>query len=172
MNSTQRREKLLDLIQESNQPIKGSQLAHILKVSRQVIVQDIALIRASGENVVATPQGYVIFNNREEKIKYKIECNNHEKVEDLYEELKIIVEFGGTVKNVIVIHPIYGEIEAELNISSLRDINKFIEKIKNDEFKQLSSLSKYNHFHTIEASDKEIIEDIIANLRIKGILSN
>ncbi|MGL5694062.1 MAG: 3H domain-containing protein [Peptostreptococcaceae bacterium] len=171
MNSAQRRDMLLELIKKSDKPIKGNELAHILKVSRQVIVQDIALIRASGENIVATPQGYVIFNQND-KIKHKIECNNHNNVEELYEELKTIIEVGGIVEDVIVKHPVYGDIKAELNISSLRDIDKFIDKIKSDKFKQLSTLSEYNHIHTIEVSNEELLDEIIEKLRIKGIISN
>ena len=171
MNPSERKDKLLKLIEESTKPIKGNELAEKLNVSRQIIVQDIALIRATGKDVVATPQGYMIYNQNN-KIEKKIKCKNHKNNEELFDELKSIIDMGGTVKDVIVNHPIYGEIKAELNISSLRDINDFMNKIKKDEFKQLSSLTKYNHTHTIEASKNEILDEIIEILGEKGIISN
>ncbi|MEG2610523.1 MAG: transcription repressor NadR [Bacilli bacterium] len=171
MNSTERRKKILNIIEESNVSIKGNELANRLNVSRQIIVQDIALIRAAGNDIVATSQGYIIFN-KSYKIEHKIECKNHKSNEDLFDELKTIIDMGGSVKDVIVNHPRYGEIRAELNISSLRDINDFMNKIKKDEFKQLSSLTDYNHSHTIEVSKKEILEQIIEILEQKDIISN
>lgn len=171
MNLSERREKLLNIIEESNKPIKGNELAKLLNVSRQIIVQDIALIRASGQEIVATPQGYIIFN-QSSKIEEKIKCKNHKNNEELFDELKIIVDMGGTIKDVIVNHPIYGEIKAELNISSLRDINEFMNKIEKDEFKQLSSLTECNHIHTIQVSKKEILDDILRKLREKDMISN
>lgn len=171
MNLSERREKLLNIIEESNKPIKGNELAKLLNVSRQIIVQDIALIRASGKEIVATPQGYIIFNQNS-KIEEKIKCKNHKSNEELFDELKIIVDMGGTIKDVIVNHPIYGEIKAELNISSLRDINEFMNKIEKEEFKQLSSLTECNHIHTIQVSKKEILDDILRKLREKDMISN
>lgn len=171
MNLTERRAKLLDIIEKSNKPIKGNDLAELLNVSRQVIVQDIALIRATGKEIVATPQGYIIFT-QDKKIEEKINCKNHKNNDELFDELKIIIEMGGIVKDVIVEHPIYGEIKAELNISSHKDIIDFMGKIKTDEFKQLSSLTTYNHIHTIEVSKKETLDEIIKILRDKNKLSN
>ena len=171
MNLNERRETLRDIIERSDKPIKGSELADLLNVSRQIIVQDIALIRASGKEIVATPQGYIVFN-KSKKIEGKIQCKNHSNNEELFDELKTIVDMGGILKDVIINHPIYGEIKAELNISSLRDIKEFMEKVKKDEFRQLSSLTKYDHSHTIEVSKKEILDEIIEILDEKSMLSN
>ncbi len=170
MKVKERREQLLNILNKSVNPIKGDELADTLNVSRQVIVQDIALIRASGVDIIATPQGYMIYNSI--SITKTIECRNHNDVEDFYEELKTIIDLGGTVKDVIVKHPIYGEIKVELDISSNRDINEFIEKASNDEFKQLSILTKDSHIHTIEAKNEDVIEDIISSLSDKNILLN
>lgn len=169
MNSEERRIRLINILNQSRNPIKGCDLAKELNVSRQVIVQDIALIRAKGYEIIATPQGYIVYS-KNNTIEY-IKCKNHSNYQDIYDELKIIVDMGGTVKDVIVEHPTYGQIKAELNISSNRDINEFMEKVKNNEFKQLSSLTTCNHMHTVEASSDDIIKDIINELRNKGILS-
>ncbi|WP_286317129.1 transcription repressor NadR [Romboutsia ilealis] len=171
MNTKERRELLLSILNKSTNPIKGDELANILNVSRQVIVQDIALIRAAGlEDIIATPQGYIIYNN---KVATKIiECKNHSNRDEFYNELKTIVDLGGKVKNVIVNHPIYGEIKVELDISSNRDIGEFMKKASSDEFKQLSILTKDSHLHTIEAKNEEILDEIISSLLDKNILAN
>lgn len=168
MNSEERRKILINRIAQSNSPLKGSLLANELNVSRQVVVQDIAILRERGYDILATSQGYIIYGKK--SFITCIECNNHLNENEIYEELKIIVDRGATVKDVIVSHPIYGQIKAELNISSTRDILLFMDKIKNNEFKQLSSLSNQNHSHTIEASSQEIIDEIICELKMKKIL--
>ena len=160
MKVKERRELLLSILNKSAKPIKGDELANTLNVSRQVIVQDIALIRATGVDIIATPQGYVIYNT---KVTTKtIECN----------ELKTIVDLGGKVKDVIVKHPIYGEIKVDLDIDSNRDIDEFMKKASSDEFKQLSTLTKESHLHTIEAKSEEILDEIVSSLLDKNILVN
>ena len=102
MKVKERRELLLSILNKSAKPIKGDELANTLNVSRQVIVQDIALIRAIGVDIIATPQGYVIYNT---KVTTKtIECKNHVNGDEFYNELKTIVDLGGKVKDVIVKH--------------------------------------------------------------------
>ena len=169
MKAKERRELLLNILNKSSNPIKGDELANTLDVSRQVIVQDIALIRAAGVDIIATPQGYVIYNS---KVAVKtIECKNHTNTEEFYNELKTIVDLGGKVKDVIVKHPLYGEIKVDLDIASNRDIDEFMKKASNDEFKQLSILTKESHLHTIEAKNEEILDEIISTLLDKNILA-
>ncbi len=168
MNVTERRDYIKEILTNAKTPIKGDELAKQLKVSRQIVVQDIALLRAIGMNIIATPQGYISYNIKKEVA--KIKSKNHKDIKEFYEELKSIVDLGGKIKDVIVDHPLYGEIKVELNISSKRDIDEFIKKASNDEFKQLSSLTKENHIHTIEAESKEILEEIISDLSQKNIL--
>ena len=163
MKVKERRELLLSILNKSAKPIKGDELANTLNVSRQVIVQDIALI-------IATPQGYVIYNT---KVTTKtIECKNHVNGDEFYNELKTIVDLGGKVKDVIVKHPIYGEIKVDLDIDSNRDIDEFMKKASSDEFKQLSTLTKESHLHTIEAKSEEILDEIVSSLLDKNILVN
>ncbi|WP_131023093.1 HTH domain-containing protein, partial [Clostridioides difficile] len=88
MNSNERRSKLIDILKESKHPVKGGILAELLNVSRQVIVQDIALIRARGFEIIATPQGYIIYN--QPYFTKQIKCKNHKDSKEIYDELKII----------------------------------------------------------------------------------
>ena len=156
MKVKERRELLLSILNKSAKPIKGDELANTLNVSRQVIVQDIALIRATGVDIIATPQGYVIYNT---KVTTKtIECKNHVNGDEFYNELKK--------------HPIYGEIKVDLDIDSNRDIDEFMKKASSDEFKQLSTLTKESHLHTIEAKSEEILDEIVSSLLDKNILVN
>lgn len=169
MSSEERRKQLIEILESSTKPIKGSELATELHVSRQVIVQDIALIRAKGYEIIATPQGYIIYTKT--NVTEYIKCKNHINDEEIYDELKIIVDMGGIIKDVIINHPTYGRLKADINISTQRDILSFMENVKNDEFKQLSSLSHHDHIHTIEAPSREIMNDIIDELENKNILS-
>ena len=92
--------------------------------------------------------------------------------DEFYNELKTIVDLGGKVKDVIVKHPIYGEIKVDLDIDSNRDIDEFMKKASSDEFKQLSTLTKESHLHTIEAKSEEILDEIVSSLLDKNILVN
>ena len=60
MNGSQRREQIVRQIQESKEPVSGKKLAELYGVSRQVIVQDIALIRTAGYDIISTNRGYIL----------------------------------------------------------------------------------------------------------------
>ena len=60
MTGLDRREDIVAQIQKSTVPLSGTKLAAIYKVSRQVIVQDIALIRAAGYDIISTNRGYIL----------------------------------------------------------------------------------------------------------------
>lgn len=60
MTGSERRTAIMDQIKNSDRPVSGSALAKTFQVSRQVIVQDIALIRAEGNNVISTNRGYIL----------------------------------------------------------------------------------------------------------------
>ena len=168
MNSNERRERLLHILKTSNKPIKGVDLAKELEVTRQVVVKDIALLRASGVDILSTSNGYMIYNIKNQE--FKIKCKNHINNEELLLELQTIIDLGGKIKNVIVEHPIYGIIKADLNISSNRDLKMFMENSKKNEFKQLSTLSQDYHVHTIEVPDEKTLEEIKKELKEVNIL--
>lgn len=168
MNSDERREQLLHILKTSNKPVKGVDLAKKLNVTRQIVVKDIALLRASGIDILATSTGYIIYTIKNHE--YKIKCKNHPNDDHLLLELQTIIDLGGKVKDVIVNHPTYGNIKAELNITSNRDLKIFMENSKKCGFKQLSSLSQDYHIHTIEVPDEQTLEEIKRELKEVNIL--
>lgn len=168
MNSNERREKLLEILKKSNEPVKGIELSAQLNVSRQVVVKDIALLRAKGIEILATSTGYIILSSS--KCEFEIKCKNHDTDESLYEEMQTIIDLGGKVKDVIVEHPTYGVLKADLNVSNNRDLKKFMEKVASNTFKQLSVLSSEYHIHTIEVANIEMLEEIKSELASKNLL--
>lgn len=168
----ERREEILKTLSRSKKPIKGTDLSQIFDVSRQVIVQDIALLRARGENILATPQGYIIPHiYGDNKITKTIVCN-HEGYDQIEDELKTIIDMGGKAVDVIVEHPIYGEIKSPLEISSRLELQQFMKSLKQTKAEPLSSLTGGIHIHTIEVEDEESFKKIKEILMEKKYLIN
>lgn len=170
MEAWERREKILNLLKSSTRPIKGTELSNIYQVTRQVIVQDIALLRARGEEILATPQGYIIpkMNKRDSLVK-KIVCKHNDNIE-IEDELKTIVDLGGKIIDVIVEHPLYGEIKSQLEISSRLDVDEFIKNLEKTKAEPLSALTEGVHIHTIEIESQEIYKVIREALKRKNYL--
>ena len=59
MDGKARRQEIIRLLSRTSGPISGSSLSGMLGVSRQVIVQDIALLRTE-HPILATAQGYLL----------------------------------------------------------------------------------------------------------------
>ena len=167
MNGVERREKIVEYIKESKTPISGKQLAELFDVSRQVIVQDMALIRANGIEIVSTYLGYVIQSSKVASRIFRV----HHTDEQLEEELCTIVDLGGMVKNVMVEHEIYGKLEAELQINSRHKVQAFVENMKNGKSSPLKNLTSNLHEHLVEAEDEKVLDMIEAQLREKGFLA-
>lgn len=172
MGAWERREKILETLIKNRKPVKGTDLSKKFNVSRQVIVQDIALLRARGEDILATPQGYIIPRAyREDKLTRKIVCK-HEGYDEIEDELKTIIDLGGKIVDVIVEHPLYGEIKSPLEISSRLDLKEFMENIRKTKAEPLSSLTEGIHIHTIEIEDEESFQRIKKALIRKKYLIN
>ncbi|CCQ92862.1 putative transcription repressor NiaR [[Clostridium] ultunense Esp] len=172
MGAWERRKKILDTLNKNRKPVKGTELSKKFNVSRQVIVQDIALLRARGEDILATPQGYIIPKAyKENKLTRKIVCK-HEGYDEIEDELKTIIDLGGKIVDVIVEHPLYGEIKSPLEISSRLDLKEFMENIIKTKAEPLSSLTEGIHIHTIEVDDEESFERIKEALIGKKYLIN
>lgn len=167
MKSIKRRESIFELLVKSDKPLKGIDLANTFKVTRQIIVKDIAILRAEGKNIIATPDGY-LFNKEVKNEKTVIAVNHNEN--QTVDELEIVVKYGGVIEDVIIEHPIYGEIKASLMIKNLNDLNKFMNRFNDDDIKPLSYLTNGIHLHTISADTKEDIELIKKELRNNGFL--
>ena len=166
MTGEERREYIIKCIKNSNKPISGTKLAEICEVSRQVIVQDIALIRASGYDIMSTNRGYVIQEQKVCTRTFKVQ-HSEEQVED---EMNSIVDLGGKLLNVRVNHRIYGKMEAVLNVGSRRKVQEFMEDIRNGKSSPLMRITSNYHYHTVEAESEDILDEIEAMLWEKGML--
>ena len=191
MTGEERRIALLNTIREANAPISGTSLAKIYHVSRQIIVQDIALLRTQHPEIQATPRGYVMLHaaaadSKEVSEKHTISnskqtihksngmvqrvyCVTHtdEQIED---ELNTIVDMGGIVLDVYVEHKIYGAIRADLTMKCRRHVQEFMQGIRSGQSMPLKNLTSGIHYHTVEAENEAILDMIADELSKKGYL--
>ncbi|WP_174612842.1 transcription repressor NadR [Virgibacillus ihumii] len=165
-----RRNLILTWLKENTKPLSGTVLAKKTNVSRQVIVQDVSLLKAKGEPIIATARGYVYAaeNNQSAKCTRIIAVNH--RLEDTGLELNTLVDHGITVKNVMVEHPIYGDLTGSLMIKSRMDVDAFLHELKQTEASLLSKLTDGVHLHTIEADTEEQLDKACQVLRNEGIL--
>jgi len=166
MDTQKRREEIERIIKSAKEPISGTEFSEKFGVSRQVIVQDIAIIRASNPEIVSTNKGYIstIANGIRRTFKVK---HSDEQLED---ELNTIVDSGGVILDVFILHDIYGKISAQLQISSRRDVKAFIDNLRNGEVATLKQLTADYHFHTVEAKSLEVLDYIEEELIKKGYI--
>ena len=165
LNPKSRREDLLKFLYENQKPMSGENLAKKFDVTRQVIVQDMAILRASGKDIVSTNRGYYLNEARTQKV-FKVKHSD----KDIKKELEAIVDLGGLVKDVIVHHKVYGEIKKDLNCSSRRDVKIFLEKMDEEKSKPLDVLTGGVHYHTVVAENEEVMEEIEVVLGEMGFL--
>lgn len=162
-----RLDNLAAILEESREPISGTTLATTLEVSRQAIVQDIATLRETGFPVVATSRGYHI--ERAPSPFRRILAVRH-KPDQIFEELALIVSFGGKVLDVLVDHPVYGELRGNINVGSQDEITRFVTLMETTGRRPLLALSDGFHLHTIEAPDEATLQTIEEGLKEKGFL--
>ena len=167
-DGTTRRKELMKLLQNEMRPLSGTELARHFGVSRQVIVQDIALLRATDRNILSTNKGYVLYHpEQEEERSRRILASHHDK-ERMQEELYLIVDNGGCVCDVVVEHEIYGQLSADLILKNRRDVNEFVKKMGEISDQPVNVLTGGIHFHTVEAESEEILDCIEEQLRERG----
>lgn len=166
MTGSDRRNAIVERIRNSSAPVSGRALAAAFDVSRQVIVQDIALIRAAGHDIMSTNRGYIINEPHSAKRVFKVRHTD----EQLEEELNSVVDLGGKVCDVIVNHRVYGRIEAELNITSRRRVAEFMDDIRSGKSSPLKNITSDYHYHTVEAESEDTLDMIEDVLREKGFL--
>ena len=168
MNQTERRSRILDILRDADISISASKLAAEFGVTRQIIVSVIAILRANGHKIIATQRGYVIEKSEDDSIVESIVCRHS--AEDTLQEFYIIIDNGGCIDNVIVEHPIYGQISADLNIRSRYDADEFVRIAKATNATQLCDLTGGLHIHMIRVPDKDAYVRIIKGLEQAGIL--
>jgi hypothetical protein len=147
--------------------VSAAVLASRFNVSRQVVVGDVALLRASGEDISATPRGYVLSRDTD-FIKRTVACCHGS--EDMERELNIIVDNGCTVLDVIVEHPIYGQLAGRLELKSRYDVRQFALRSQQEEARPLSDLTDGIHLHTILCPDEDAFQRVKEDLRQAGLL--
>ena len=167
MKAGERREKLKKILAQSAKPISGSVLAKMLSVSRQVIVTDIAILRAEGSDIISTSQGYLTPEVRECKRIFKV----HHSREECETELNLFVDCGAIVKDVFVSHRAFGVLRGELDIRSRLDVQDFLESIRSGKSTLLSSTTEGFHYHTLLAPSEKVLDTIENRLWELGFLA-
>ncbi|MGN0465880.1 MAG: 3H domain-containing protein [Lachnospiraceae bacterium] len=163
-----RREKILQILENSDLPVTGTALARELGVSRQIIVQDIALLRAKEKNnLLATARGYLL---QEKKRKVQRTFTVYHDENEAENELNIFVDCGGRVLNVMVEHEVYGFITADLIVANRMEVREFIKKLKKTKTSLLSQLTGGVHSHTVEAQSEEVLNCIEEQLKLNHYL--
>ena len=163
----ERREQIIRQIQESKAPVSGTKLASLYSVSRQVIVQDIALLRANGMNIFSTNRGYLIQKDSVMSRVFKVFHSD----DDVERELTTIVDLGGMIEDVFVYHKVYGVLRADMNIKSRMDIRRYMQEIATGKSSLLKNVTSGFHYHTIRADSEEILDMIQEELGRQGFLA-
>jgi uncharacterized protein len=163
-----RRLQMLDWLRTQPVPVQGGVVARRFRVSRQCVVQDIAILRASGHEILATPQGYRLPEQESRVCRAILACRHTP--ERTEEELQILVDHGVKIVDVQVEHPLYGELRGVLMIESRADLQDYLKKVRSTKATLLSSLTYGVHLHTVEASREEMIARAKAKLRARGFL--
>lgn len=167
MNGKERREQLIQILETSQSVVSGEKLSQQLKVSRQVIVQDITLLREKNYEIFSTTRGYYLNQptgfHRILKVKHTDE--------QIEEEMNLVVDFGGRIKDVFIYHKMYGVVRADMDIKSRRDVNDYLESINKGNSKPLLNLTEGFHYHTISADSEDVLALIKEELKNRGFLA-
>ena len=168
MTAEQRRSRISARLHEAQQPISATVLARELGVSRQIIVGDIALLRAGGAEILATPRGYCLQNAPAAGLIRRVAVRHSP--EAMEAELDAMVDQGCTVVDVIVEHPLYGQLTGALQLSSRYDVSQFITRSQSADAMPLSRLTDGIHLHTLLCPSEDAFRRVTALLREQGIL--
>ena len=169
MDTNERRKEIILHLANAATPISASTLAEHFSVSRQIIVGDVALLRAEGHNIVSTPRGYILKAPEKDFPYIGIAACRHNSSQ-MRDELYTIVDFGGTVIDVTIEHSIYGEISGLLNLSSRYEVDMFVKSVSGESDKPLSTISGGIHLHRIGCKSEEIFNLIKEKLKEQEIL--
>lgn len=168
MSGNERRDAILRELRENTVPVSGTRLASEFHVSRQVIVQDIAILRAAHMDIVSTNRGYLLRGGAGgSAVRVFKMCNTDEQTED---ELNTIVYYGGVVENDFVNHKVYGRVQVDLNIRTSRDVVEFIQGIQSGKSTPLKNITSDYHYHTVSADSEETLDMIEKALKEKNYL--
>lgn len=166
MTAAQRRSAIYEQLTRADTPISATALAQRFSVTRQVVVGDIALLRAEGHRITATPRGYMIPS--ETGLLRTIAC--HHSGADTQKELFAMVDCGCTVLDVIVEHPVYGQLTAPLALSSRYDVEQFVQRMADSHAQPISALTDGVHLHTLSCPSEDAFAHLKATLQSMGML--
>ena len=166
MKVAERRKAIVNLLLASKEPISGSVLAQTFNISRQIIVQDVTVLKGMGYEILSTSQGYVMQKSPLAERVFKVKHTTAQ-TED---ELSCIVDLGGTVVDVFVWHKVYGKIEAALNIFSPMHVKQFMEGVRTGQSTELMHITGGYHYHTVRAETEAALNRIEAALAEKNYI--
>ncbi|MBE3595560.1 MAG: transcription repressor NadR [Hydrogenibacillus sp.] len=166
LGSEARRSAVLDRLRRAREPIKGADLAQALGISRQTLVQDIAFLRKDGHRITSTIRGYVL-EEAPDEAQHEVIGISHPP-ERLARELELIVSHHVKVKDVMIAHPVYGRLTAELNIATPKDIRDFVARRQASSLPLFSEWTGGFHYHTLVAAEADDIERAIRALIADG----
>ncbi len=166
MKAADRRKAIVNLLLSSTEAVSGGKLSEEFGVSRQIIVQDITVLKGSGYDILSTHNGYIIQKSPLKERVFKV----YHTTEETEDELNTIVNLGGTVVDVFVWHKVYGKIAAPLNIFSSLHIKQFIEGVRSGKSTELMNITGGYHYHTIRADSEEILDRIRNSLEAHGYI--
>lgn len=167
MSGEERREKMLALLKAADKPVSGTALAKTFQISRQVVVQDIALLRAQNQDIISTYKGYIIQKQTSCKRIFKVKHTDAQ----MEEELNLYVDFGGIVEDEFVYHKVYDVVRAEMGLKSRRDVTLYMEKLRSGSSTSLKDVTSGYHYHTITAESEQILDQIQEELYRRGFLA-
>lgn len=167
MKAIERRKAIANLLLSSTEAVSGSKLSEEFGVSRQIIVQDITVLKGSGYDILSTHNGYIIQKSPLKERVFKV----HHTTEQTEDELNAIIDLGGTVVDVFVWHKVYGKIVAPLNIFSSLHVKQFIEGVRTGKSSELMNITGGYHYHTIRADSDDVLDRINEALSRKGYIA-
>lgn len=167
MKAVERRKAIAKILLSSTEAVSGGKLSEEFGVSRQIIVQDITVLKGSGYDILSTHNGYIIQRSPLKERVFKL----HHTTEQTEDELNAIVDLGGTVVDVFVWHKVYGKMVAPLNIFSTLHVKQFIEGIRTGKSSELMNITGGYHYHTIRAESEDVLDKINEVLSRKGYIA-
>lgn len=170
MTGEQRRTLILQKLKEQGPPLSGTALAKLFHVSRQVIVQDIALMRAENHRILSTNKGYLYRPDEDNDAQPKRVFYVKHTTEQVLEEFMTVIELGGRILDVAVEHEIYGQIRVDLLIENPQDARDFSERLRSCKDNPLKVLTDDCHYHTVAAPSEKLLDLIARELAQKGFL--
>lgn len=167
MRAEERRQTILEYLRQSSRPVSAGFLAERFSVSRQAVVGDVALLRASGADISATPRGYVILKAGR-GLTRQVACRHD--AAGMEAELNAVVDQGCAVLDVIVDHPIYGQLTGSLQLASRYDVSQFLSRCAQADARPLSDLTGGIHLHTLSCPNEDAFSRVQEVLRALGVL--